>query len=136
MCGSKSGTGSIQIVLKLSRRQICFKLELLPVSLLSSWTIFAKLQNFLSQNIVSCALRYNRGEANNKFITPQWFLSSDYHTDVQTESELLLYTFWSLVMVRSQLPAQVVNWKTMIFHRTERGLDLRRILFNLINERF
>ena len=33
----------------------------------------------------------------------------------QKESDELLYTFWSLVMVRNQLPAQVVKVKKKFF---------------------
>ena len=48
---------------------------------------------------------------NNKFITFQQFLSSDVIAgEFEKKATKLLYTVWSLVMVRNQLPAQAVKY--------------------------
>ena len=65
-----------------------------------------------------CIFKYNTGKANNKFIIPnnnnKFILLNNFYPvisyrRVRKECDELLYTVWSLVMVRGQLPAQVVK---------------------------
>ena len=81
-------------------------------------TFHVHVENFLSQNCnifsISSIFKYNPGKANNKFITSRSFLSSDIipTSSKGKESDESLHTVRSLVMVRNQLPAQVVKRQT------------------------
>ena len=72
-------------------------------------------------------LQYLPGQnKNNKFITSQYFLSSNNDiipTSSKRKRRIIVYDYnymrWSLVMVRNQLPAQVVkSVYTQVDHRS------------------
>ena len=53
------------------------------------------------------------------------------HRRFKKESDELLYTVWSLVMVRNQLPAQVVNiWRWNDVPRTSRVFRSKIVIFS------
>ena len=73
-----------------------------------------QVENFLSQNrdisLVLSILKHNSGKTNNKFITSPVISYRRF----QKESDDLSYTVRSFVMVRNQLPAQVVEqWRVL-----------------------
>ena len=60
--------------------------------------------------------KYNPGKTNNKFVKlhlNNFYPVISYRRDQKESDEFELYTVWSLVMVRSQLPAQVI--KNVVF---------------------
>ena len=61
-------------------------------------------QYFLNFKYILSIFKYNQGETGNKFITSESFLSSDIMpTSLKRKRRTLLYTVWSLVMVRNRL---------------------------------
>ena len=91
----------------------------------TSRTFCPKNCNILS---VSSIFRYNSGKTNDKFITSQQFLSSDiiWYRRARKESDELLYTVRSLVMVRNQSPAQVINQRERLRAlRREKNLSVK-----------
>ena len=78
-------------------------------------------ENLLSQSCdilsVLSVFKYNPGETNNKFV--KLLLNNFYPVmscrRVQKESDELLCTVWSLVMVRNRLPAQVVKTRDTLY---------------------